>query len=145
MSGKIRSRERETRLKLLKRLAYHHEHLSEEEVLSQYSNFMGKIEKGVFHWGSDDDLRTFDHQLLYAISIDARKRGGKRVVKSGTKDKFDNRKKYCLDFNRGNCKITESHEGKLHGQQVFKLHICRRCLVEDGIEAKHPEVECNNN
>ena len=49
--------ERNMRLEVLKKLCYKHEHLSKTETLRLYANFMEKIEKGKFKWGSKSDLR----------------------------------------------------------------------------------------
>ena len=54
----------------------------------------------------------------------------------------DDRTKYCLEFNRGKCEFKDSHEGKLRGQDVFKMHICRKCLVNKGLEVRHAEKDC---
>ena len=34
--------------------------------------------------------------------------------------KFEERTKYCLDYNRGMCKFDSQHEGKINGQVVMK-------------------------
>ena len=105
---------------------------------------MRKVEKGKFKWGSETHLNRFEQQLVYTISIQARRPDKSRTGKRNDK-KFDDRKKYCLDYNRGQCKFKDSHEGSLGGQAVWKLHVCRKCLVEDGVEVKHMEKECVKN
>ena len=52
----ISKAERKTRLEVLKMLAYKHEYLSREEVLNQYANFVRKVEKGKYKWGSEFHL-----------------------------------------------------------------------------------------
>ena len=133
----ISEKERFTRIEVLKNLAYKHEHLSRSDIIKQYTNFLRKVEKGVFRWGSKSALRTFDQQLLYNVSLES-----KSKIKPQQKFKNDERKKYCLDYNRGNCSMGASHEGKLNGAQVFKLHVCRWCLVNENKEVKHPEKDC---
>ena len=135
-------KEKFTRMEVLKKLSYKAEYLSNTDILRLYSKFIQKIEKGKFRWGSRSDLRIFDNQLIYALSIENRKveKSHERKVKN----KMENRKIYCLDYNRGVCKQSSSHEGKLHGNTVFKLHVCKACLVKNGEELQHPEVECNS-
>ena len=120
--SKIKIKEKETRLELLKKLAYKKEHLSMEEIVNQYANFVWKVEKGKFKWGSKSDLRAFEQQLIYAISIESKKQDSKFKNKM----KFDDRKKYCLDHNRGTCKFEKAHEGKINRQQVLK------CIYAEG-------------
>ena len=121
--------ERDTRLEILKMLAYKHEYLSREEVLNQYASFIRKIEKGKFRWGSEAHLQRFEQQLVLSISIEPRRRerawGGK-----GNEKKIEERKKYCLDFNRGKCAFKDSHDGWLNNKNVWKLHVCRKCLKD---------------
>ena len=136
--------ERATRLQVLKTLAYKAEHLTLQETLNQYVSFVRKVEKGKFKWGSKTAIKTFEQQLIYNISVEARKEAKpkKLLTGGGSNKKFDDRKKYCLEYNRGSCAQTGPHEGKLNGITVQKLHICRRCLVEEGKEAGHPEKDC---
>ena len=137
--------EKFSRIEVLKKLAYKSEHLPREEILKQYANFVHKIEKGKFSWGSKKDLEIFEHQLIYNISINRASQQDltDKYEKSEKCAKFKNRKKYCLDFNRGSCKFNKGHEGKINGQLVFKEHICRKCLVNDNIESECPEKDCN--
>ena len=146
-SKHIKSDEQFSRLQLLKMLAYKAEHLQDTEILKQYGAFVNKVEKGIFKWGSKRDLRLFEHQLLYSITIEGKKKvnnnfGSVNVDKLSKQKKFEEQKKYCLDFNRGNCKYEKAHEGKISGQVVWKSHICKRCLMEEGIEAQHAEKDC---
>ena len=141
--------EKRTRLEVLKMLAYKHEHLSREEVLNQYASFMRKVEKDKFKWGSEIHLQKFEQQLVYTLSVDAHKyekgRQFKKLDKKFDDKKFEERKKYCLDFNRGKCRFKESHKGWLNNRQVWKLHVCKKCLVEQGTEANHTELDCPKN
>ena len=54
----------------------------------------------------------------------------------------DDRKKYCLDYNKGTCRMQGSHEGILSGVVVYKHHICKKCLIEDNSERYHPSKDC---
>ena len=103
LSNDISNKERDTRLKILRSLAYKHEFLSREEILKQYANFVKKVEKGKFRWGSKSSIRCFEQQLLYNISIQSKKKQVITQGKNTSTNKDDNRKKYCLEFNRGQC------------------------------------------
>ena len=135
---RIGVKEKETRLEVLKKLAYKAEYLSREDIIKQYANFIQKIERGKFKWGSKSSLCVFEQQLVYNISVDSCKAKCTQKVKN----KFNDRKKYCLDYNRGQCKFDKSHDGLINGQNFFKLHMCKQCLVNEGIEVTHPEKEC---
>ena len=141
MDENVRPKERNTRLAVLRKLACMSDFLSKEEIVAQYINFIQKIEKGKFKWGSKSDFRAFEQQLLYSLSLETRRN---KEVKSNKKSKFEERKKYCLDYNRGTCRMESSHEGKINGQSVFKLHVCKRCLVNNGQECNHPEKDCKH-
>ena len=143
LSGEISKSEINTRLEVLKSLAYKHEYLPRREIMSQYSKFMRKVEKGKYKWGSNKALQSFEQHLIYSLSIENLKHEKGKTGKS--MKKFDERKKYCLNYNRGNCNFDDSHEGNLGGQTVFKLHVCKKCLVKDGLELKHPEKDCTKN
>ena len=87
--------------------------------------FIGKIEKGRYRWGSKRDLHSFEQHLVLMISVEHRKHD--RYVTSDRKmKKFEERTKYCLEFNRGMCKFDRQHEGKINGQLVTKHHICKK-------------------
>ena len=73
----ISEKERSTRIKVLRSLAYKQEYLGREEILNQYANFIKKVEKGKFKWGSKSSIRSFEQQLLYCVSIEGRKDKGK--------------------------------------------------------------------
>ena len=87
-SDKISEQERLSRTQVLKALAYKHEHLPRQEIIKQYVNFIRKVEKGKFAWGSRTSLRTFEQQLLYNISLEARKVKTSSPSKSNTKQKM---------------------------------------------------------
>ena len=137
----ISKKERDTRIEVLKSLAYKHEYLSRPAILEAYTGFLKRIEKGKFRWGSKRDLREFEQKLLYALTVEGRR--GVKLEKGKDKlNRLEDRTKYCLDYNRGTCKLERQHEGKLGGQVVLKHHICRRCLVEDQVELYHAEKDC---
>ena len=119
-------------------LAYKAEYLNQDDIIRKYISFVRKIEKGKFRWGSRADLCSFEQQLVYSVSVKNMKANDS---KTRSKVTSDDRKKYCLDFNRGTCKQNSSHEGKLNGVSVFKLHICKLCLARDDLEENHPAKE----
>ena len=92
ITSDISKAECETRLEVLKKLAYKAEHLSHNEVLLQYVSFVQKVKRGKFKWGSKVDLRLFEQQLVYRISVDKR-----TEIRTKLKAKFEDRTKYCLD------------------------------------------------
>ena len=116
-----------------------------KDVLMQYSSFISKVEKGKFKWGSKKDLTTFDQQLMYTISVERARQEPSTVRSEKGKNKTmgkDDRKKYCLDYNKGTCKIQGPHEGLLNGVTVVKHHICKKCLMEEGVEQSHLSKDC---
>ena len=53
---------------------------------------------------------------------------------------MEERKKYCLDFNKGVCKFHRlTPKEYCRDKQCSKLHVCKKCLVQDNVEMKHPE------
>ena len=145
-SNSISSKEQFSRMQVLKKLAYKAEFLPLSDILSQYANFLQKVEKGKFKWGSRSDLVQFEQQLMYNISIERSRVNEHRWDREKRKGRVqpvkDERKKYCLDYNRGNCNLPSPHEGTINGIKVLKHHICKKCLVEEGTERSHAEKDC---
>ena len=52
------------------------------------------------------------------------------------------KKKYCAEFNKGNCNQSALHEGRLNGNIVMKYHICGKCLYEDNLDKQHAGKDC---
>ena len=150
----VSKKERNTRLEVLKKLTYKHEVLPIGDILAQYASFVSKVEKGKFKWGSKSALSAFDQQLMSVALIrtsaeptsggaifrgrECEQGRGKTKVMNGK----DEKKKYCLEFNKGTCSLQGPHEGTLNGLTVMKYHICKRCLIEDRLECSHPSKDC---
>ena len=139
--------ERKTRIKVLKKLAYKHEFLTTRAILVQYINFVSKVEKGKFRWGSRSSLVTFKQQLMCVVSLDRGRATGSSNKGGGdrARNKYasrDERKKYCAEFNRGACSLQGPHEGVLNGSTVIKYHMCKKCLIEEGQEKGHSAKDC---
>ena len=142
-SKQISKKEIYSQLELLKQLAYKHEVMNLGEILSQYASFVSKVEKGKFRWGSKRDLSTFEQQLMYAISMDRSCIDGSGATKvQRIKNVKDDKKKYCLDYNKGVCRLQAPHKGFLNGTTVIKHHLCKKCLIEEGVERAHPSKDC---
>ena len=145
-SGKISSKEKFSRIELLKILAYRHEVIPVSLVLTHYAGFLSKIEKGKYKWGSQKDLNTFEQQLVYSVSMDRSQvdkdkegtGGMSKVVQGGKEEK----KKYCLEYNKGECTLSSPHEGTLGNQKVLKYHLCKKCLMDRNLERSHPSKDC---
>ena len=144
-SKHISNKEIFSRIELLKKLAYKHEVMTLKDILAQYVSFISKIEKGKFKWGSKKDLATFEQQLMYTLSVERahpESTSGKVDRVKGQVNVQEDRKKYCLDFNKGTCKLQGPHDGILNGNSVVKFHICKRCLIEDGVKRFHSSKDC---
>ena len=97
LDPRIKIKEKETRLELLRHLAYKHEYLSRAEIMNQYKGFISKVEKGRYKWGSKRDIRHFEQHLVLMISIESRK--FERSINHERKaKKFDDRVKYLSGF-----------------------------------------------
>ena len=59
-SEHIGDKERNTRLQVLKKLAYSREFLPLPDILNQYACFISKIEKGKYRWGSKSAMALLD-------------------------------------------------------------------------------------
>ena len=144
-SNRVGIKEKNTRIELLKNLAYRHEMIPIKEILAQYASFLSKIEKGKYKWGSKKDLANFEKQLMYSMSVERVKPESEKVVnKSKVKASGrEEKKKYCLDYNVGTCVRDSPHEGQLKGNVVLKYHVCKKCLMDHNLERYHPSKECN--
>lgn len=136
----ISAEERQMRIALLKKLAYHSAYLDQETILDLYATFVGNIEKGAIGWGSQRALERLEQNMLLR-SITKQKLGTKSPTKNSKKEKSIPKVIYCLDYNKNRCSEQESHEGKWNGQNCMKHHVCSRCLKLDGIKRNHPETD----
>ena len=146
--GKISVEEKWSRLMVLKKLAYRSQFLNQQAITDGYAGFLRKIEIGKFKWGSEEAFRELDESLHFKMFTSLKRpwdRVGDRGTKKGGADNNrTGRKFYCLDFNRGSCQFSDSHEGRFNRANVWKIHMCRKCWEKDGKECKHPEghVDC---
>lgn len=145
--------ERQARLGILKYLAYHFAYLDTMELREQYDAIMKRVERGELRWNNNLPRRihkslTFRRETIHAERqvTDGNTRSGDAKAKKVRQDKSEKSKKevddevvYCADYNRGKCEFSTSHMGKWSGREVMKLHICKRCLVEDGVKRAHTE------
>ena len=146
-SRKISEKEKSSRIELLKILAYRHQVIPLNEVLTQYAGFLSKIEKGKYKWGSKRDLSTFKQQLVYSVSMDMSRVSSVNTSagQGGAKDSKEEKKKYCWEYNRSSCNLSSPHEGWLGNVKVMKYHLCKKCLMDKGLERVHPSKECGKN
>lgn len=150
-------KEKEARIGILKYLAYHYAFLDTEELRRQYDSLLKRVERGELEWDSGlprklNKSLTFRREMCNKErDLTALKNRSDRMEKS--KALVDKKEKssastksadevfYCADFNRGKCTFTTSHLGKFAGREVMKLHICKKCLAEDGHKKAHAETE----
>lgn len=146
-------KERQARLGILKYLAYHFAYLDTAELREQYDAIMKRVERGELGWDNNLPKRIHRSLAFRRESVlterqvtDASTRSGETKSKKGRIEKSEKAKKegedeviYCADFNRGKCEFSTSHLGKWSGREVMKLHICKKCLTEDGLKKAHPE------
>lgn len=130
--------EKDMRIELLKKLAYHSAYLEHDTLLDIYATFVGNIEKGVISWNSKRALERLEQNMLLR-SINKQKNIAK--VSPKKEERALPKVVYCLDYNKGRCSEQDSHEGKWNGQVCLKNHICSRCLKADGSKRNHPETD----
>ena len=131
--------ELKSREEILKKLAYYGETLDQKIILELYKSFITKIEKGVFEWGSPHTLDRIAQTLMFrTFAIESGK--NKKVGKKKDRYNDNDRVYYCLDYYKGRCTFSDSHEGTLDGNTVQKLHICRVCLRKDKAKRNHPKL-----
>ena len=141
---KTSKKERQTRLQLLRVLAYKHQNLSLEEILDQYASFIRKVERGKYQWGNENQIEKFEQQLVYRISVEAKSRAEKarKGDKSEKRPGRERKKLYCSEFNKGKCTQDSPHETKMNGNVVMVYHVCKKCLLDEGLEKYH--VDCSS-
>lgn len=154
-SKKCSSQEKEARIGVLKYLAYHFAYLDTTELKEQYDALLKQVERGELEWGQNLPKRIHRSLKFRRETLNAERKVNDRDTRAGetSKDKItkkENKKEkkdtsdeviYCADFNRKKCSFETSHLGKWAGKDVMKLHICRKCLAEDGVKKAHAEVE----
>ena len=65
MGYSVSEKEKYSRMEVPKSLAYSLDNLGAKQAAALYGNFIRKIEKGKFKWGSKSDVREFDRQVNY--------------------------------------------------------------------------------
>lgn len=140
----ISKEERETRIKMIKTLAYHASYLEVDVLLDIYAMFIGSIEKGQLEWGSKRALERLEQSMI--LRTLSKQKSSKQEARALKKEKNFPRVIYCLDYNKNRCSENDSHEGKFNGQTVVKHHVCSRCLHMDNVKRAHPEgdSDCPN-
>lgn len=143
--------EKNTRLMILKLLAYFANWLPQKKLLDIYKAVILKVEKGIFKW-SAELIPKVESMLDRAVSTNRFKKEEPRGNEKENTERKEKYKKelgiitktgervvYCLEFNKNKCERESSHEGKFAGKEVFKLHVCRACLSSDKEKRFHPE------
>ena len=142
--SKISPAEKWTRLNLIKKLAYKSQFLDVKVLLDVYAGFIRKVEKGLIEWGAQPPLRDLEENLRFrtftAISKAVDNKSDKQKSKFERSNRND-KKFYCLDFNRGKCTYPDSHDGFFNKKPIFKHHICKACWEKDAIDKKHAEID----
>lgn len=152
----ISKREKNTRLHILKLLAYFANWLPQTKLLDIYKAIILKVEKGIFFWSSELIVKV-ENMLDRAVSTNNLRKENETKDKDGpVRDKVDRQKDknkkdpgiliksgekviYCLEFNKNKCDKDGSHEGKFAGKEVTKLHVCRSCLTIDKEKRFHAD------
>lgn len=151
----ISKQEKRVRLHVLKSLAYFAQTLPQKTLLEVYKATILKVEKGIFSWSNELNLKV-ENMLDRAVSKggwrskDKEKENSDKNFEKGEKKlkkekessiqvKSGERVVYCLDYNKNRCEKEMSHEGKFAGKECFKQHICRSCLTIDKEKRYHPE------
>lgn len=147
----ISKQEKNSRLNILKLLAYFANSLPQSAILDVYKAVILKVEKGLFAWSSEL-VSKVESMLDRAVSRMRTSKGTKSD--STNKENGENAKNkkelgiltkqgekiiYCLDYNRGQCDKTSSHKGKFAGKEVVKQHVCKVCLATDKEQRSHKE------
>ena len=152
VSSDLPLEERTTRAKLLKTLCYHQPYLDDKELKDAYDVSLKNIEKGNNKWGEDNLDRDLHQLLEFRANVKYREKlnsSENKTAKSShtsteatQKDEKTPRDKpvFCMEYNRGTCKLSDHHEGKFAGKSVFKMHICRTCLRFNEVKS-HPETD----
>lgn len=144
--------ERMARLGVLKYLAYHFAYLDTAEIRDQYDGIMKRVERGELEWSDNLPKRVHKSLKFRREFMNAERRVTEKETRAGDtlkekKVKSEKRKEnkeevfYCADYNRGKCSFDTSHLGKWAGRDIMKLHICKRCLAEEGQKRAHPETD----
>lgn len=153
--------EKNTRLQILKLLAYFRNTLPQHTLLDVYKAVILKVEKGLFSW-SPLLVSKVEKMLDRAVGRSKVQKGGMEKIKSkeeisGSRETIDkkevglltsqgDRVVYCLEYNKGKCNKGQTHEGKFAGKECIKHHICKACLTIDKEKRNHQEgdLSCPN-
>ena len=139
----VGSKEMRVRIDLLKRLAYLMRSHNWESVKAVYSHILGHIENGTLSWESHHvEISLAIQDCLLSSQIWRTGQSSRRPHKTQFNPSSDESKDYskdawCLNFNKGDCKMEAPHTADIRGQKVTCDHFCSKCWSVDAEKRKH--------
>ena len=100
-------------------------------VRGVYSSILRAIELGQFTWG--EDFRRFEFLLLDTES--------EKPDKLGAKQRKADPVFYCYAYQKGDCRKTTPHMGRVRGEEKLVHHVCASCLTKRREQVKHPDTD----
>ena len=130
--------ERDARIAIAKTMCYHKLYLNDDDLKSGYDAILKTIEQGATHWSPSPCAGVkahyeFQANVVWRERLAENKKSGsangtstssndnsKPDSKSEDSEDSENKIIYCMEFNKGNCSQSKSHQGKWKGKTVTK-------------------------
>jgi hypothetical protein len=134
LSHRIRKREKDSRLNLLKDLCYLATKKSMGVVKKIYASILNKVEMGKLNWGDD-----FQPQMQWMLAMDSATVSAKYERKEGFRSKPVPAGKafWCFSYNKGGCSLPEGHEVPYKGGMAKAGHFCSACYEKEKKRVPH--------
>jgi hypothetical protein len=135
-SRETKSKEKNGRIELLRKLMYLSSNFSFSTLKSYYAAVLREIELGNKSW--DDDFSYLDTTLLIKGTRDNSKVNKKKNEKSnssGSEEKLW----FCSLYQRNKCSHDSHHLMVVKGKMRHAQHICATCWQKEQRKLEHPE------
>lgn len=153
LSGKMKTRDAESRLEMLRKTAYRSLTFEWAKLLQIHAAILRQIELGKADWTSNFDQveRLILENASSASSAKplgktgfqgasnsgARVKGIKGEGKSG--NNVESRSWWCKEFQNNSCNLSSPHMKRIGGKMYSVKHFCASCYQMRKVELGHPE------
>jgi len=130
---------------LLEKVAYYCRDYTWPSILRFHEAALVEVERGERRW-DDKDYRDLESSVLYGHRLQQETQRS-NIVRTYAPRPDSNytrqeRRFYCLAYNRGECAHAGSHDGIIGRVKQEVEHFCSNCFRNDRLFKLHPETKC---
>lgn len=146
-SSSTSTEERLGRRDLLEKVAYYCKDYTWPSILRFHEAALIEVERGERKW-ADKDYRDLESGILYGFRLQQQQQRSDIVRNYAPRSDSGNlrqeRRYFCLAYNRGECAHAGSHDGIIGRVKQEVEHFCSSCFRNERLIKLHPETKCTN-